>query len=459
MTQSPLLSFLLKYQTSLINIDLLKELWMIPDRLTAKRDGQQFILSTESPLYSGKLLLDEADPTHFFAIDRFERVYTKDNIGKTYHVQASDTAIPFDASNNTALCTPQDPITLSPGDLINLEGTDDITSTIGIMVANYLFLVYPFGDIIPFFNGQITTSKLEKMITGPLLEGKITVDQVKQKYINTLSLIGGSCEIICPNISEKTITIPPEIHVLREQLVNDNRAALEAGDVSVMSDIEKQLIKAYRDHLRGDPSLHFLLKKKYFDVTLKKLFLTQGMTEIFGSPGKFTFVDNPMGQGWKQKDLPVIYNEVRKGSFARAVETADGGVVAKLILRVFQDTRIDLADCGTKRGEHIHGTKGTLKDFMWNYVINADGSTILITDTTLDALVGQEVVIRTPGYCQAPQGFCAKCFGNIFEKLGQKAFAPIANDLGRNFTTASLKAMHGLSHTTIDVSDLNRYVI
>jgi len=231
-----------------------------------------------------------------------------------------------------------------------------------------------------------------------------------------------------------------------------------------MSDIEQRLISEYKEYLKGDPSMHFLIKSKYFNVTLKKLFLTQGMTEKFGSPGKFVFIDQPMGNGWKQENLADIFNEVRQGSYARAIETQNGGVVAKLILRVLQDTRIGIPDCGTTKGETVRGNRSQLKDFEYNYVVEKDGSTTLLNDETYDRYIDKDVTIRTPGYCQAPTGFCAKCFGKVFETLGQSAFAPVANNLGRNLLVNSLKAMHGKSHSFIsffknDVSVFSYYRI
>jgi hypothetical protein len=462
--QPAIIDYLITNQPILINTDVIRELWMIPDRMTASyqtgNDGVSgFVIRTFSPLYVGKLFVREDEPGTFYKVTEFTKVYTPGVVENVYHVWGDPTGITYDPNVAQALCKPQDSFMLQPGQIDNFKGSEPVDTTVGIFVANYLLLVYPFGDKIAYLNEEITAAKLEKRIATLLLTGEITTRDVKDKYINTLSLFGQSNEIVCANISEKTITIPQSIHDLRTKLVAEHKEALEAGDASVMSDIEKQLITAYRNYLKGDPSLHFLLKAKYFNVTLKKLFLVQGMTEVFGSPGKFTFVDNPMGKGWNQKDLPVIFNEVRSGSYSRAVETANGGVIAKLILRVLQDTTISIPDCGTTKGESVEGNLETLKDFIYNYTTDDQGHTTLITDENVASFVGSKVVIRTPGYCKSDNGFCAKCFGYLFESLGQKAFAPVANDFARNQTTASLKSMHGKSHSTVDVSDLNRYLV
>ena len=348
---------------------------------------------------------------------------------------------------------------LQPHEIINYKGNELIDTTIGILMANYLFLVYPFGDHIPYLNEEFTTQKLESMIVEPLLQGEIDAHTVKDKYVNTLALFGQSNEIFCPNISEKTLVVPDHIRKLLDRLVEENKEALEAGDSSVMSDIENQMIKAYKEHLKGDSSMDFLLKGKYFNVTLKKLLLTHGMVEVFGQPGKFTWVTQPLGSGWKQKDFPVICDEVRAGSYARAVETQFGGVVAKMILRVFQDTRIYMPDCGATKGEVVIGTPNLLRELVNTYRILPDKTTVVIEKKDIPSLVGKTIEVRTPGYCKAELGYCSKCFGRIYEAHGQTAFGPLANDLGKVFTTAALKKMHGVSNSLVDVSDINRYLV
>lgn len=459
MDRSPLVYHILAHQSVLTQIDFWREIFMNPDRMIAStylESEQRFLITTLSPLYTGKLFVYES---LFYAIENYERIDDRRSEEKTYSVTASPTRIAYHNNETRPLATPQDVFQLKAGDIVNYPEGPDLSTTIGIFLANYLFLVYPFEDTIPYINDEFSASKLEKKIAIPLIDGLITTAAVKDKYINALSLFGQANEIFCPNISEKTISIPESIHRLREQLISENREALEAGDASVMSDIEAKLISAYKEHLKGDPAKHFLLKSKYYNVTLKKLFLVQGMVEEFGTPGKYTFIDQPMGKGWKQKDLPTIFNEVRGGSYARGIETADGGVIAKLILRVLQDARITVPDCGTTRGETVTGTKEQLKDFMWNYMVESDGTNVLITDDLITSLIGKTVVIRTPGYCQEQEGYCSKCFGKPFEVLGQRAFAPIANDFAKNQQTRALKKMHGSSIRTVDISDLNQYLL
>lgn len=456
--------FILTYQESLLELDFIRELFMIPERIEAAYeyklgDDHHLTLVTQAPLYKGKLLVSN---NKFYAVTSFEKdlsYLANEEHQKRYNVIAQETAIPYIAQESNPLATPQDTFTLYPGQIENYTDTSPIETTLGRFIANKCFLVYPFGDIIPYYNEEFTVGLLEKKISKALLNNQITVAQIKDKYINSLSLFGNSPDILAPNITEKTITIPKYITDLREKLITEHKAALDAGDVSVMTDIEQQLINAYKDYLKGDPSLHFLLKKKFFNVALKKLFLTHGIVEKFGESGKFTFIDNPMSSGWKQENLPDIFNEVRSGSYSRAIETADGGVVAKLILRVFQDTRLDTKDCETKLGQKILATKENLKDYLYNYVVNPDGTITLIDESTLSQFIGKEIIIRTPGYCKATKGFCAKCFGYLFEQLGQKAFAPIANDLARVFTVSALKKMHGTNHSTVKINDINKYLI
>ncbi len=460
-TRNPLFDYIIDNQSVLLNIDFLKEIWMNPERIFAddiisQGDNPVFKITCPGYFYKGKLFVYENE---FYSVVSYRRIDDRSSENKIYEVSGTKINVKYNKGETKPLCTPQDTFTLNSGEILNYKNSQSVETTIGRFVSNYLFLVYPFKDNIPYINTEFSSSKLESVISDALVSEKITARDIKDRYVPTLSLIGQSNDIICPNISEKTITIPPHIHALREKLVKENKEALLKGDASVMSDIEAALVKAYKEYLEGDPSLHFLLKKKYFNVTLKKLFLTQGMVERFGSPGQFDFVENPMGNGWKIKDLPIIFNEVRHGSYSRAIETQNGGVIAKLILRVFQDTRISIDDCKTKRGETVFASRDNLKEFENNYMIAPEGKNILITSDIMGTIPETNITVRTPGYCQAEKGFCSKCFGHLFEVVGQKAFAPVANDFARVITTTALKTMHGKSHETIEIGDLNKYLV
>jgi hypothetical protein len=455
MSRSTLFEHILSHREVLLQTDFIREIWMIPDRMIAQKADQGYVISTSSPMYPSRLYVQDGV---IHALDTYTRIDNRETDVALYRIEGTSLDIPHDPDTSTPLCTPQDEFILKAGEIENYPTGPDLDTTIGIYVANYQFFVYPFGSTIPYYNDEFTSSKMEEMVSTPLRAGLISVRDVKDRYINSLYTFGQATEVICPNITEQTISIPQHIHDLRERLIEENKAALEAGDAAVMSEVEGKLIAAYKKHLEGDPSLHYLLKSKYFNVTFKKLFLVQGMTEKFGSPGQFVFIGNPLANGYRIKDLPPIFNEVRQGSHARAVETAEGGVTAKQILRVLQDVRLTIPDCGTTRGEHIHATKEQLKDLKWNYVIAADGSTVVIDDTTMNSFLGKDIVVRTPGYCEAEDGYCNKCFGKIFEELDPGAFAPIANDVGRHHITMSLKTMHGTSHSTVDISDLNKFL-
>ena len=454
--RSALVEYIIHSPIVLINVDFVREIWMIPERLVGIPDGNDFILKLMGDLYPGKLFVHEGE---FYGVLTFTRVDSHNNLEKVYKVTATRTFIPYNPQEIEPLAKPGDQFELRKGDIDNFTDDKPIQTSLGRYIANYLFLVYPFQDAIPYINGVMNTSMIEAEIAKRLMNKTIAVQDVNDKYIDTLTLFGQSNEIMCSSITEKTMTIPNSIVELRNRLVSENQAALDRGDASVMAMIEGELISAYRTYLGDDESADFLIKAKYYKVTLKKLLLTQGMVETFGSPGKFKFVAQPMGSGWKQKDLPTIFNEVRQGSFARAVETANGGVIAKLILRVLQDTRIDLPDCGTTDGEHLRADKDNLKDLLWNYLIEPDGTQTVITRELIPSLIGKDIVVRTPGYCKSPEGFCVKCFGHVFEVVEQKAFAPIANDFAGTITTASLKSMHGKSFGAMDISNLNRYLI
>lgn len=463
MARSPIIKYIIEHQSTLLHIDFSREIWMIPDRVSGRKIGVSgnypiFEIDVEGDMYRGKLFEFEGS---VYGVGEFDRIRDDSDDVIRYRVVGEPTDIEF-PKDAEPLCRPTDKFTLYPGEIKNFKESQAVETTIGRFIGNYLFLVYPFGDAIPYINEEMNADRIADEIGTRLVNGTLgpnAVSNIKDKYGSTLFLFGQATDMFCPNITEKVISPPKEISELLKRLVEENRAALDAGDASVMADIEAKVISEYKKYLKGDPAEDFLLKSKYFNVTLKKLYLAQGMTEKFGSPGQFVFIDQPMGEGWRVKDIPAILNETRQGSYQRAVETANGGVIAKLILRVFQDVRIVMADCKSPIGETIDGTAGQIREFIGSYAINPDKSLTLITEENQASFLGKPLVVRTPGYCKSEKGFCAKCFGHTFEVLKITSLAPEFNNFAKTQTTNSLKSMHGKSHKVVDISDINRFLV
>lgn len=321
---------------------------------------------------------------------------------------------------------------------------------------NYFLLVYPFNDLVPYWDAIWSSGKLEGIISDLIIQKKVTVDQVNT-FVENMYFIGHSPEFVSPNLSEKSLSTSPDINKKKDELWEKYGPAIEAGDAVAMANFEQELIQFDKDYLGDDEAMRYLLKGKFFNVVRKKLFLTHGMVESFGTKGQYSFIKNSLEQGWTEDSFPVIANEIRAGSYSRARETAKGGEDSKFILRVFQNTRIVEQDCNTKRFFAVSVRPDIAKDYLYRNYISGDGSVKTVDENT--PIAGKIMKFRSPLFCNTQGGYCFTCMGKLFETTQQKVLASSIQNLSSSFLTMSLKSMHGLSIKTVDVSDINSFLL
>jgi hypothetical protein len=230
-------------------------------------------------------------------------------------------------------------------------------------------------------------------------------------------------------------------------------------DPIIIAKIESELIAMDKAYLAGDPSMRFYtaLGGKSFGVHRKKMFLMVGGIESFSKgTGTYSFLPNSLAQGWDPNTMPIICNELRKGSHDRGHETQLGGAQTKSILKIFQDTYISEEDCGTKLGINIDTGVISLSEFYGHYLAE-DGHQITKADT--ERLKGKIITVRSPQTCQTKDGYCKTCCGERFRRLHIKMLSVLGIDVSSTFTTMALKNMHGTQLSLIQITDLDQFII
>lgn len=347
-----------------------------------------------------------------------------------------------------------DKIECKPGDMVNIKTT--LETTVGRFITNYVLLVDPFGDIIPFINSEIKLGKLENNLAKLIMEDNITVAQYK-KYINNGYSLLHMGELFVPTITEKSLTVDDNIIKRRDELLEEHKD--ELTDPKVVAAIERELVSMYKESLKGDPSeRYFGASSKAYNVQAKKInLMVGGMDDFGGSGGKIITNKKALADGWDKDNFPAIANEIRKGSYSRGKEVQKGGEITKFIFRAFQDVTIDGDDCKTKEGltitfdESVHPSS-----FLGVNVI--DDKNTVITSKNVDSFVGKTVTIRSPMFCKSKKSICYKCAGEYFKKLGIKNPGPLAIDISSTMMLKEMKAMHGEALVLKDLEHENYFV-
>jgi hypothetical protein len=450
----PIIRHILSYPQDFLWRDYIQELVTIPERILGYRsvdptNGHVVTVTTESPLYQGKLIgVDKL----FYRIESFLKTKEKN----TYTVSVSETGIPF---TEDLLVSHRTPFILESGYIANYMTGDPITTSVGRFMINFLILAYPFGDIVPYINKVWKSSEIESIVSDLIINQKITNAQFSV-YADNLMYIGHSPEFVSPNLTPKSLTTSKDIKAKKAELLAKYKDRLEKGDPTAMAQIQAELVAFDKDYLKGDEAMNFLLKSKYFDVVRKKLFLTHGMVESFGSPGEFEFIPNSLQEGWTQESFPTIANEIRAASYSRAKETADSGTVSKFLLRVFSNTRVIEQDCGTTHtfNELIH--KDNSAEFIYRNYVDDSGEVQTITKENHHTFIDKVVKLRSPLYCTAVEnGYCFVCMGKLFENLDQKAIATVTNSIGAQMTTLNFKKSHGTTFDIINIDNINVFLM
>ena len=360
-------------------------------------------------------------------------------------------------SGEERICGETDTFTLKKGVLKCCK--EDTETTVGKFLLNTLFIEMPFDGYFDYINKSGYDIKgLEKQISEALMADKVQVDQYK-RYVDNLYFIGHFCELCVPTVTRAALTTDASIKDLKKELLEKYKGQLE--DPKVIAEIEDILIKADKEYLKNDNSMRFYgpLGGKPFNIARKKLYLSVGGIETFSKDtGKYTFIQNSLAEGWNNDSIPVISNEIRKGSYNRGHETQLGGALTKYVMRVFQDLCIIEDDCHSRNGLEVDFKQYPIENFKGRY-INDKGTWVAITNENMSKYTNGKYVMRSPMYCKTEKGLCRKCAGDIYAGLNTKHVAMYIVDISSTFTTMALKLMHGSKVSLIDIGDINQYII
>jgi hypothetical protein len=356
------------------------------------------------------------------------------------------------------LCQHNSKITLHRGDIDNYTDDVPLETTLGRLLLNYVILVDPFNDIIPYINDIWNSNRIEEnFIFENLRTGKISVESLKH-YSRNVHWLGHFTELSVPSLTERSLTVDPKIIVRRDELLKEHAVEIAAGDAVVMNQIETELVAMDKASLKGDVStLFYDNDSKSYEIHRKMMLITGGMIPKFDGKG-YSFIGNSLEEGWEVKNFPVICNEIRRGAFATAIQTAKGGEETKFVIRVFQNTRINCDDCNSTTYLHVNMTNEMAKRYLYRNIL-VDGKLVTLSDENINGYIGKVVQMRSPLYCQDPTGYCFTCMGKLFQSIDQEVITMVGVAVSSSFTKSALKSKHFTLAKTIEIKSLNQFVI
>lgn len=364
-------------------------------------------------------------------------------------------------STETPAFSFQDKLKLKAGEMVNLS--EDITTTYGQALFNQLVLVYAFHDKIPYQNGEIKAKAIEALIEPRLTDtpeqgapepdselwvggskAPIYVSEYK-KFGEAIFSLSGYSQLCVPAATPKSMVAPPGLKEYKEELFKRFEGKLH--DPSVIAEIDRLLVEFDKEYLKGDRSEKFYIGGSQLAVKRKKMHLMYGAESAFSDGSEADLIKNSLAEGWDIDKMPGMMNSLREGSYSRGKLTALGGESVKYFMRVFQNTRVEGDDCGTKLGRERSITDDNKHRFIGNYKMNPSGVERL-TRENIDKYVGKTITIRSPMYCVAEGTlFCKTCVG---DKLAEnpKGLGAAASAVGSEFMSIFMSAAHSKELST-----------
>jgi len=378
---------------------------------------------------------------------------------KNVWVKMDDKKILVTDDYKESILSPKDKVQLNKGDLANLE--EDIETTVGRAIMNYLLLANIFGNKIPYMNKEMNFKDIEKEIVKQLVDDDkpndgITISEYI-KYMDTVLYIMNFNKVYSVSITKKSSLPPPGIEEFKKQLIKELEEKYGPNPLQnkeAVAEFDKRLLEYDKEWLKDDPALGKLISGKVINAR-KKMFLAFSATMGFTESNKAITVEKSLYEGYPKdpEKLAAMFNESRFGSYSRGAETQKGGVAAKVSLRATNNIKVLDKDCGTKMGILVHLTKDNYKLFLNRYML-INGENVLLTEDNLNQYLDKTVTIRSPLFCNEEIHFCKYC---VSKDLGEKpnGISLLVSGEAGIILNFSMKAMHrGAAIETVEVDVL-----
>ena len=336
------------------------------------------------------------------------------------------------------------------------------TTTVGLWVFNKGFIEKELFDLFKYINQPINKKmfgKIRNTISCAILEDKITIPVFKN-YIKKCLKITPFVTVFSPSFTMNMLLVTKIVEAKKKELVKKYRKELDAGDDRVAVKIEKELLELAKETLKDDPGMDMFNSGAIGDLGnhFKNMFVMKGIIKDPDPNKGYNIVTSSYMDGIKPQDYEYMANSLAAGPYKRGKKTQDGGYWEKLLLVAYQHLSIVSEDCGTKRTIDVALDEDNIQNYMYNYIY--DGNRLVeITSENKDKYIGKTVKMRFSTMCEEKRGFCHKCVGNLFNRLGIKNVGVATPQLASKLKNISMKSFHDSQVQTSKIDYMDAFDI
>lgn len=293
--------------------------------------------------------------------------------------------------------------------------------------------------------------KFEQEITDLLVGDKITTKEFSD-FINHRDWLGLQLHaVVTISFTEKTTKTPQKVKDLKKKLFEENKEALDNGDIVVANKIENELIDTMLEEIKDDPGYDLYASGARGSVGnhMKNMFIMRGGVSN-PNTGKYDIMQNSFTDGLRKEDFTAASNSIVHGAYPKAVGTADSGYLAKQLMSAMQGEVIgdEGTDCGTKVTLEVN-LGNNVNNFMNRYIDVGGEKPLLLSQDVIGKYKNKTVKLYTPMACKRLKNgcLCEKCAG----KQTSKFPGLDSNKLATTLTNMNMKKFHvtNITFTTL----------
>ncbi len=323
------------------------------------------------------------------------------------------------------------------------------TTTVGRLIFNKYF-IEPDPEllqIVGFVNEDISKKvygNLYDSLGYEVLEDRLSIDSYK-KFCKKTQKFMPYVSILSPNHSDNMLTITKKINERKAKLIKENKEAIDNGDVMVVDKISKELLDYARELMKGDPAMDMFNSGAggSFENNFKNMFVMRGSVQDPDPRKSYNIITSNYIDGVSKEEYSKLANTLAAGPYSRSKKTELGGYWEKLFLSAFQHIILlpPGSDCGTKRYIELDVDAKNIGMIMYSYAIEGN-NLVEITSENKSRFIGKKVKIRFSSMCEAKDGICNKCAGNLFYRLGIRNVGAATPQIPSRLKVLSMKLFH-----------------
>ena len=347
---------------------------------------------------------------------------TEDQITKSYVMDL------FGDFNGKRKCSQYDTLTVPPGKIIigGKPNKNTFVTTAGIWLFNKYFIEPHVSGVTGYINEEVTKKvygKIQKKLSYAIMEDDITIDDLKDFLEKTQDIMKYTT-VLSWSWSEKMLASTEVIDKEKTRLHKKYKAQLDAGDVKAAEQMEQELLKFATDYMGKDPGMDGFASGAGGSVenNFKNMYCMKGAIRNPdpNAEQQYNIAFSNYMDGISADEYATFANSLSAGPYSRGKKTSMGGYWEKLLLSATQHLKIlpEGTDCGTKNYVTVDLTKDNIDDWIYSYMIGPGGTLIELTSKNMDKYIGKKVKFRFSSMCKSKNGFCSKCAGNIWYRLG-----------------------------------------